>query len=121
MTTDRCVTINPYFAVKDGALDKVRAYLPKFVEKTQGEPACLYYGFTLCGDQLHCREGYRDGDGVLAHLDNVGALLDEFMSAGIVEMTALQIHGPEAELAKLREPLAGLNPEYWVLEYGFRR
>jgi hypothetical protein len=42
------------------------------------------------------------------------------LDSGIAEFTDLQIHGPEEELAKLREPLADFNPNYWVLEYGFR-
>lgn len=54
------------------------------------------------------------------HLDNVGPLLQEMLGSGKVELTELQIHGPERELAKLREPLKDLNPTYWVLEYGFR-
>ena len=37
------------------------------------------------------------------------------------ELTRLEIHGPEEELAKLREPLAHLKPQFFVLEYGFRR
>jgi len=32
----------------------------------------------------------------------------------------LAIHGPESELVKLREPLAGFHPDFFVLEYGFR-
>ncbi len=102
-------------------MDNVKAMLPQFVEKTESEGGCLYYGFTFSGNKLHCREAYRDADGVLAHVENVGSLLQEFLGSGIVELTELQIHGPEDELAKLREPLAGLNPDYWVLEYGFRR
>jgi hypothetical protein len=120
-TNDRCVSLNPYFIVKDGAMDKVRAYLPKFVELTKSEMDCLYYGFTILGNKLHCREGYASAEGALAHLKNVGALLQEFMEAGIVELATLEIHGPEEELAKLRQPMADLNPEYWVLEYGFRK
>jgi hypothetical protein len=119
-TNDTCVSIDPFFTIKDGSIDKVREYLPKFVAMTQREPACLYYGFTLHGSTLHCREGYKNAEGVLAHLDNVGGLLGEFMGAGIVELTELQLHGPEQELAKLRGPLADMNPQYWVLEYGFR-
>lgn len=119
-TNDTCVSICPYFSVKDGEMDKVRAYLEQFVEKTGTEKACLYYGFTISGNRLHCREGYADGDGALAHLDNVGALLQKMLGSGFVELTDLQIHGPEQELAKLRAPLADLNPSYWVLEYGFR-
>lgn len=58
-TNDACVGISPYFAIKDGAMEQVGAYLPRFVELTQS--------------------------------------------------------------AKLRGPLADLKPEYWVLEYGFRK
>ena len=39
----------------------------------------------------------------------------------IAELTRLEVHGPEAELAQLREPLAGLDPRFFTLEYGFRR
>jgi hypothetical protein len=42
------------------------------------------------------------------------------LGTGKIELTDLQIHGPEQELAKLREPLAELEPSFWVLEYGFR-
>ena len=119
-TNDRCVTIQPYFAIKEGKKDEVRSYLEKFVELTKSEKDCLYYGFSLCDDKMHCREGYADGDGALAHLNNVGPLLQELLGSGMAELTDLQIHGPEKELAKLREPLADLKPSYWVLEYGFR-
>ena len=119
-TNDKCVTIVPYFQIKKSEMDKIKSYLEKFVDKTGSEKGCLYYGFTICGDKMHCREGYADGDGALAHLDNVGALLQEFLGSGMAELTELQIHGPEKELAKLREPLKDLNPSYWVLECGFR-
>jgi hypothetical protein len=39
----------------------------------------------------------------------------------IAEITRLEVHGPEGELAKLREPLAKLKPQFFTLEYGFRR
>ena len=119
-TDDKCVTIQPYFEIKEDKIDEVKSYLQKFVERTRSEKDCLYYGFTLCGTKLHCREGYTDGDGALAHLANVGALLQEFLESGMVEVTDLQVHGPEEELAKLREPLKDFNPNYWVLECGFR-
>lgn len=120
-TDDRCVTIHPYFAVKQGEMDTVRSYLEKFVELTRKEKGCLYYGFSICGDRVHCREGYVDGDAALVHLGNVGPLLQEMLGSGKAELTELQIHGPEPELAKLREPLADLAPSYWSLQYGFRR
>jgi hypothetical protein len=119
-TNDKCVTIVPYFEIKESEMGKIKSYLEKFVDKTGSEKDCLYYGFTICGNKMHCREGYANGDGALAHLDNVGALLQEFLGSGLAELTDLQIHGPEEELAKMREPLKDLNPSYWVLQCGFR-
>ena len=49
----------------------------------------------------------------------MGSLLEEVLK--IAELTRLEVHGPEAELAKLRQPIADLNPEFFALEYGFRR
>jgi hypothetical protein len=37
------------------------------------------------------------------------------------EITRLEIHGSEEQLAKLHGPLAHLNAGFFTLEYGFRR
>ncbi len=116
---DKCCSLVPYFKAHEGKLDAWKEFCPQFIEKTNKEPKCLYYGFSFDGDQIHCREGYEDAEGVLAHLENVGSLLEEALK--ISDLTRLEVHGPEEELAKLREPLANLNPQYFVLEYGFRR
>ena len=118
-TTDTTCTIVPYFKVNEGQLATFKGYCDEFVAKTATEEAVLYYGFSFNGDQAFCREGYVNAEGVLAHLENVGALLGEALK--IAELTRLEIHGPEQELAKLREPLAELNPVFFTLEYGFRR
>ena len=118
-TQDKCCTIVPYFKVHEGKLDTFKAMCEQFMEKTETESKCLYYGFSFDGDQVHCREGYEDAEGLLAHLENVGALLQEALK--IADITRLEVHGPEQELSKLRAPLAALNPQFFTLEYGFRR
>ncbi len=118
-TKDTCCTIVPYFKIANGKIEDFKALCERFVEKTNNETKCLYYGFSFNGEQAHCREGYQDAEGVLTHLENVGSLLEEALK--ISELTGLEIHGSEAELAKLREPLAHLKPKFFVLEYGFRR
>ena len=118
-TQDTAVTIVPYFKVADGQIDAFKALCEQFVAKTESEPKALYYGFSFDGGQVHCREGYADAEGLLAHLENVGALLDEAFK--IAELTRLEVHGTEAELAKLRGPLAAFNPQFFTLECGFRR
>lgn len=118
-TEDKCCTIVPYFKIESGELESFKSLCEGFVEKTGEEPKCLYYGFSFDGDQVHCREGYEDAEGVLHHLENVGPLLEEALK--ISELTRLEIHGPKEELAKLREPLGNLNPQFFELEFGFRR
>jgi quinol monooxygenase YgiN len=118
-TKDKCVTIVPYFTIHEGKTEPLKALCEQFVEKSSAEPGCLYYGFSFDGNAVHCREGYRDADAVLAHLANVGTLLTELLK--ISDLVRLEIHGIEAELAKLRGPLADYKPQYFVLEYGFRR
>ena len=56
---------------------------------------------------------------MLTHLENVGALLQQALK--IAEITQLEVHGPAAALAKLREPMAGLNPKWFELANGYRR
>ena len=118
-TQDTCCTIVPYFKVHEGQMEAFRSLCERFVEKTGIETQCFYYGFSFDGDQVHCREGYEGAEGVLAHLENVGSLLEEALT--IADLTRFEIHGPEQELAGLREPLAELGPRFFTLEYGFRR
>lgn len=118
-TQDNCCTLVPYFKAHAGKLQEFKTLCEQFVAKTDSEPKCLYYGFSFDGDQIHCREGYQDAEGVLAHLENVGPLLEQALK--ISDITRLEIHGPENQLAKLRGPLDALNPQFFVLEYGFRR
>ena len=118
-TTDTCVTVVPYIEIPEGEMDRARALFEKFVAKTQEEEGCLYYGFSFNGNLVHCREAYADGDACLAHVANVGEMLGELLS--FTKLQKLEIHGPEAELAKLRGPLGQFNPTYFVLEYGFRK
>ena len=116
---DKCCTIVPYFKVPSGNLEAFKRLCEQFVVKTSEETKCLYYGFSFDADQAHCREGYEDAEGLLTHLKNVGSLFEEALK--IAELTRLEVHGPEEERAKLREPLAKLKPQFFTLKYGFRR
>jgi quinol monooxygenase YgiN len=118
-TEDKCCSIVPYFKIHQGRMDEFRRLCEAFVERSSTEPKCLYYGFSFHDDRAHCREGYEDAEGLLAHVENVGDLLQEAMK--IADVTQLEIHGPESELAKLRGPLSELNAAFFSLEHGFRR
>jgi quinol monooxygenase YgiN len=120
MLEDTCCTLAPYFKIHEGQVEAWKAGCPDFVAKTREEgDGCRFYGFSFDGETAHCREGYRDADAVLAHLDNVGELLKKALA--ISDLTRLEVHGPASEIDKLREPLSGLNPQFFTVEFGFRR
>jgi len=85
------VSLHPYFKVHPGKLDACKAGLPAFVEKTKTERKNLFYDFTVSGDDVLCREGYIEADGLLAHIANVDALLKEALK--IADLTR-EVHGP---------------------------
>ncbi|MEY2518874.1 MAG: hypothetical protein QOF24_633 [Verrucomicrobiota bacterium] len=107
------VSIHPYFKVHPGKLEAFKAAFPTFIEKTKTEERNLFYEFSVNGDDVFCREAYLGAEGLLAHLENVGALLAEAFK--IADLTRLEIHGPDEELDKLRGPLAHLKPEFFTL------
>jgi quinol monooxygenase YgiN len=118
-TEDRCCTLAPYFKVHAGQMEAFKRIAERFVDATAAEPKCLYYGWTFHGDDVHCREGYADADALLAHVENVGPLIEEALR--VSDLSRFEVHGPEKELSKLREPLKDINATFFTLEYGFRR
>lgn len=119
-TADTCCTLVPYFEIHEGKLDAFKSLGPRFIEKTRNETGCIHYAFSFLGNTGHCREGYDNAEAVLAHLENVGEILGEALK--ISELARLEVHAPASEIEKLREPLAELNPQLFVLEAsGIRR
>ncbi|QTN32379.1 hypothetical protein HZ994_08570 [Akkermansiaceae bacterium] len=115
-TLSHAVSLHPYFKIREGNLAAFTALMPAFVAKTATEPACLYYDFSRHGDMAFCREAYVGAEGVLAHLGNVGELLAKFLE--LADLARLEVHGPAAEIEKLRGPLADLKPEFYIRETG---
>jgi quinol monooxygenase YgiN len=106
------VSLHPYFKVHPGKLETFTTALPGFIARTRSEEKNLFYEFTINGDEVFCREAYTDAEGLLAHLDNVGPALAQALT--ISDLTRLEVHGPAAELEKLKGPLAHLKPDWFV-------
>ena len=113
------VSIHPYFKVKPGKMAEAKAILARFLGKVASEPGNLFYDFTLNGDVVFCREAYIGAKGVLAHLENVGPILAEFLK--VADLFRLELHGAPEELEKLKGPFADLKPEWYVFECGVKR
>ena len=106
------ISIHPYFKVQEGKLDAFKETMKEFVSRTSTEETCLYYDFSVNENIVFCREAYIGAAGVLKHLENVGSCIEEALAFS--ELFRLELHGPAAELDKLREPLAELSPELFA-------
>lgn len=116
---DAVCSLVPYFTVHEGKMDEFKAIATQMVERTKSETDVVFYGFGFSGQRAHCREGYASAAGVLKHLENVDALLQQALK--LADLNLLEVHGPASEVAALQEPLKGLNPTYFTMETGFRR
>jgi quinol monooxygenase YgiN len=110
----RFVSLHPYFKVPSDKMPYLKAILPEFAAKTRNETGNLFYEFTINGDEVFCREGYVNAEALLAHLENVGAMLEQALA--MADLIRIEVHGPAAELAKLKEPLAHLKPAWFELD-----
>ena len=108
----RFVSLHPYFKVPSDKMPYLKAILPEFAAKTRNETGNLFYEFTINGDEVFCREAYVNAEALLAHLDNVSAMLAQALT--MAELVRIEVHGPAAELDKLKEPLAELKPAWFV-------
>jgi len=118
-TFDEAISIHPYFTIHEGQMDACRGFLTQFCEKVGSEEKCLYYDFTFQGNTLFCREAYRDVEGVQSHLENCGALLEEFLK--IADVRRVEIHGPAEALEKLKPVFEAFEPEYFTCACGSGR
>jgi quinol monooxygenase YgiN len=116
---ENVVSIHPYFRVKPGKMAEAKNLLSQMVSRTATEEANLYYDFTINGDVVFCREAYVEAEGLLKHLENVGPVLAEYLK--LADVLRVEVHGTAASLGKLKGPLAGLKPEWFVFERGVSR
>src|SRR5438094_8334336 len=109
----RFVSLHPYFKVPPDKMPYLKAILPEFAAKTRNETGNLFYEFTINSDEVFCREGYVDAEALLAHLENVGAMLAQTMA--MADLIRIEVHGPAAELAMLKQPLAQRKTAWFEL------
>eukprot|EP00667_Euglena_gracilis_P022061 EG_transcript_24375 len=118
--TDTALSIAPYYEVADGKLEEFKALARRAVELSLPEKGAgsLHFAFAFNGNVAFCRESYTDAQALLRHLAAMGPVLHE--ATAIATLIRCEVHGPEEELEKLKEPLTAFNPQYFVVEFGFR-
>ena len=92
-------------------------HFSSFYEKVKagtgcGSGECLYYGFAIRENKVFCREGYRNAQGALKHIQEVKDSLDA--AVGIVGEGGLEISviAPKSQLEILKGPLTPLGTKF---------
>merc|ERR1712159_636324 len=117
---DTVVHLYPYFALKEGREADFKKIWSDAYASTQAnaesEKSHQYaFSFDTANGMASCRESYGDAEGVLTHLANVqeplGAVLKE--GDGPSTLHRIELHGPAAELAKLKETFDAFGCAYF--------
>lgn len=103
--------IYPRFTILDK--EAIKVHLDGMVEATKAETGCLYYGWTICGDKLQCRESYVDGKACATHLSNAGPLVGKMLEAGAAKLDSIGIMASEEDISACKEAGDGLGCGYW--------
>ena len=120
MSVPSVVTLIAYFNIGPGNADRFRANCQEMVALRTREPGHLASAYSFDGDAAATsREDYENADAVKRHME-VGQHIYE-STRGLVSVTGVEIHGPAAELDKLRDLFGDLSPRFYVTEFGFRR
>ena len=121
MKSQTMLSIKPTFTVSDWS--KAKPIMDEFVRRTQAEPGCIYYGWTIdrSAGKLFCREAYFNADDVLSHLENVGSLVEELVADGVATLDRIELHGPRMQLERCKVAMDPFGTAYYNLEMGFQK
>jgi len=130
MEADTVCHLYPYFQVHDLAgFKKTWSDAYPATQANAADENSHQYAFSFCtqGDSTvaSCRESYADADSLLKHIGNVDAPFTATNGAAgkeISEIIRIEIHGPTAEIDKLKEALKDVPFEmhFYEIGWGFR-
>merc|ERR1712159_243913 len=88
---------------------------------TRTEAGCMYYGWTIQGDKLFCREAYVDAAAVQAHLDNIVPSVGEMLDSGCASLDEINFMGPKAGWPTFKKSADSLGGVYWDVDSSFSK
>mmetsp|Transcript_61399 Transcript_61399/g.193475 ORF Transcript_61399/g.193475 Transcript_61399/m.193475 type:complete len:414 (+) Transcript_61399:92-1333(+) len=116
---DTHVSVTPHYTLPEGKLEEFRGGFPEFYRMVRaGTRGCLYFGFAVSGNQVLSREGYKDAECCLAHINEVKEQFDKAVAAAGEGGMKLDVMGPPAELEKLKSAMDPMGAVYWELDAG---
>lgn len=120
MPVPQIVTIVGYMTVPEAHADAFRKNCADMIELRSQESGHLASAYSFSADgTVVSREDYDSADAVIRHMELGSHIFGSTQS--LVSITGVELHGPAAELEKLRDLFSGISPGFFVTEFGFRR
>lgn len=120
MAASAVVTVVATFDIRPDCAKQFRVNCEAMIALREKEPGHLASAYSFDGDSAATsREDYENADAVIQHM-TVGQHIYE-STRSLVDITGVEIHGPAAELDKLRDLFGDMSPRFYITEYGFRR
>jgi quinol monooxygenase YgiN len=113
------VSFHPYFEIAEGRKADFDELWKAILPTVQAEAGCLGYEFSFNGNIGYVRESYANAEAVFVHAANTAETMAKLLE--FCKILNFDVVGSETELAKLREPLAALNPTFMVIDTGYRK
>jgi len=106
---DTHLAVAVIFDVPDG--EDYKSYIPKFYAKAKaGTKDLIYYGIATCGSKVLAREGFKNGEAMLAHTADVKDDLEALIKKIGKERVKILCSGPASELEKVKPKMDGRLP-----------
>ncbi|WP_299985909.1 antibiotic biosynthesis monooxygenase [uncultured Ruegeria sp.] len=120
MPVPQIVTIVGYMTVPEAHADAFRKNCADMIELRSQESGHLASAYSFSADgTVVSREDYDSADAVIRHMELGSHIFESTQS--LVRITGVELHGPAAELEKLRDLFSGMSPGFFLTEFGFRR
>ncbi|WP_342722364.1 antibiotic biosynthesis monooxygenase [Ruegeria halocynthiae] len=120
VSVPQIVTVVGYMTILGSHAAAFRENCSKMIELRRQEPGHLAsaYSFGASG-KVVSREDYDNADAVIRHMELGNHIFE--LTQQLVEITGVELHGPQAELEKLGDLFKGMSPAIFETEFGFRR
>lgn len=119
MSVPNIVSVIGYFSIPAAHAKAFRQNCADMIALREQESGHLASAYSFGADGTAVsREDYDSADAVIRHLE-LGSHIFESTQT-LVTITGVELHGPEAELEKLKNLFSGMPPKTYVTEFGFR-
>ena len=117
------ITFLLFLKIPDEKMEEFQNLFVPFAERVKagtgcGSEECLYHGFAIHENTVFCREGYKNAQGALNHLNEAKDLLAKAREIVGKDGMEISVIAPKSEMAVLQARLEPAGAKFYELQEG---